>query len=204
MDDDDIPLNAEDEDRLLGQIPLLARARRFGEVLDEARFFARCGDKLMRRDREAARQYCDGLGFYDAEPALIGDWEDAAEALSTLDWNSPAWDQEEFHRADLTERALDLLDEEGFRVAERLVAEKAAEAARRAAEEVQALYDLDDEAFLNALSGSAIQAAHGAMLSLLVFEEEDAASDQPLLWKFRLFAYGRWPVGLIGSTLNIL
>jgi hypothetical protein len=194
----------DEEERLLEQIPLLARARRFGDVLDEARFFARAGDKLMRRDREAARLYCDGLGFTDAEPALLSDWDEAMEALSTHDINSPAWEREEFIRADLSERVFDLLDEEGFRVAERMVADKASEAARRAVDEIRALYDIEDEAFLNAAAGATIQASHGALLTFLVFDEDDEPEDQPLLYKFRLFAYGRWPIGLIGNSLNLL
>jgi hypothetical protein len=85
------------------------------------------------------------------------------------------------------------------------------EAAREAIEEAAAMWDLEDDQLLRAIAGAAAQAAHLAALALLAADDEAAAKaageptllDHPFMAKFRLFARGRWPLGLAGRTLNI-
>ena len=189
--------------RLLDEIPLLYKARAFAESVKDPAFFARLGEPLGSRERTLARAYLDGLGFPDAEPATLGDWADAVAAAEALDIDASAWEAEEMLRAGLIEAVLDRLDEQALHAAQALVASKIGEIAREAAEASAALDDVYDEHVINAAAGGLVQAANGAVLVLLA-EAEDEAPPHPFLARWRLYVRGRWPVGLAGSTFNIL
>jgi hypothetical protein len=207
-DDDasDIPDMAD----LLEQIPRLYRARAFADALKDTHFLQRLGEPLDRGDLTLARSYLEGLGFPDADPAQVESWDDAALAAESLDLNAEGWEVEEQLRASVTEAALDRLDEAALSAGLTLVADKAGEAARAAVVEAAALWDLEDDQLLNAIAGAAVQAAHLAALALLAADDEDLLApgeptllDHPFMAKFRLFARGRWPIGLAGRTLNV-
>ena len=154
--------------------------------------------------RAAARTYAEGLGFPDAEVAILVDWEDAAAAAEPNDWNSPAWEAEELLRADLTTRALEVLSEDALKIAMAMIATRVAEPAREAMEQASFIWDVEDEAHQQLAVGAAVQAAHQAMLVLIAAIDPDFdASDHPFTAKFRLFEFGRWPVGVTGSSLNV-
>ncbi|MFN3958544.1 MAG: hypothetical protein ACK4NP_01375 [Parvularculaceae bacterium] len=197
MDDSDL-------ERLERELPALARVRRFAHSLEGLPWFSNLGEPMSRGARAAARTYADGLGFPDAEVAILVDWDDAAAAAEHNDWNSPAWEAEELLRADLTARALDLLSEEALKIAMTLIAERVAEPAREAMEQASYIWDVEDEAQQQLAVGAAVQAAHQAMLVLIAAMDPDFdAEDHPFTAKFRLFEFGRWPVGVTGSSLNV-
>ena len=183
------------------EIPFLARARAFADALSEVKLFARVGEPLSEDERALAELYLDGLGFPQAEPALLPSWEDAADAALALDVDPEGWAQEEQIRAALTETARLELSEEALLAGLALVAEKAGEHAREAVDEAGAMFDIVDEGLLNAAAGSAVQAANGAALSLMAGHD---GAEEPFIVRFRLFARGRWPIGLAGLTYNLL
>lgn len=195
---------AEDEiARLLDEIPLLYKARAFAESIADPAFFSRLGERLDAREIALSRAYLDGLGLPEAEPAEMGDWSDAIAAAETLDRDPMAWEAEELQRAALVERALERLDEQALQAALTLVASKIGELAKEAAEASATMDDMYDEAVVNAAAGGLVQAAHGAVLVLLA-EAEDDDPPHPFLARWRLYVRGRWPVGVAGSTYNIL
>lgn len=203
-DSEDGPGGSEDViARLLDEIPLLYKARAFAESIKDPAFFARLGEPLDRREQSLARAYLDGLGFPDAEPAALGDWADAISAAEAHDVDPTPWEAEEMLRTGLAEAALERLDEQALHAAQALVASRIGEIARDAAEASAALDDVFDEAVINAAAGGLVQAANGAVLVLLA-EAEDEEPPHPFLARWRLYVRGRWPVGLAGSTLNIL
>ncbi|GAB4523533.1 MAG: hypothetical protein Kow00133_11520 [Amphiplicatus sp.] len=190
--------------RLERELPALTRLRRFAEGLADIPWFANLGEPLTPGARAAAAAYLDGLGFPDAEIAVVIDWEDAAAAAESLDWNSPAWEAEELLRADLTARALDLLSEEALTLALAVVGEKVSGPAREAMEQASFIWDVEDEASRQLAVGAAVQGAHQAALTLVA--ANDAAFDaeaHPFAAKFQLFEFGRWPVGVTGSSFNL-
>lgn len=189
--------------RLLEEIPLLYKARAFAESIADPAFFSRLGERLDTREKTLARAYLDGLGFPDAEPAPLGSWEDAAIAAESLDTDPLAWEAEEMLRAGLVERALERLDPEGLEAALMLVASSIGDLAREAAEAAASMDDMYDETVVNIAAGGLIQAANGAVLVLLA-EAEDEEPTHPFLARWRLYVRGRWPVGVAGSTYNIL
>jgi len=186
------------------ELPGLAVLSRFARSLDRIPWFANMGEPLTPGARAAAAAYLDGLGFPGADIAILVDWEDAAAASESLDWDSPAWEAEELQRSDLTARALEALSEEGLKVGMTLIADKVAEPAREAMEQASFIWDMEDEASRRLAVGAAVQAAHGAALALLAARDpEFDAGNHPLAAKFQLFEFGRWPVGVIGSSFNL-
>ena len=192
-----------DVPRLLEEIPLLYKARAFAEGLEANSWFSRLGEPLDAREKALAELYLDGLGFPDAEPALISNWEDAASAAETLDRDPIGWEAEEMLRAGLVSRVLERLEEEAANTALAYVAQKTGDTAKEAVEEAAAMDDVVDMEIVHAAAGALAQAANGAALVVLA-EAEDDNPPHPFLARWRLFARGRWPVGLAGSTYNLL
>lgn len=186
------------------ELPALSRIRRFAASLDRIPWFANLGEPLTAGARAIANTYTNGLGFPDADIAILVDWEDAAAAAEHEGWNSPAWEAEELLRADLTARALDVLSEEALRIAMTLIADRIVEPAKEAMEQASFIWDVEDEAQKQLAVGAAVQAAHLAALVLVAAIDPDFdADDHPLTAKFRLFEFGRWPVGIIGGSFNL-
>ncbi len=203
----DDPFEPEDEasalddpliEELIERQPAIALVRRFAGGAARAPWFARLGDALTDEDLEAANAYLSALGFSDAAPARVGTWEDAMAAAESLDWDSEGWAREEAMRAGLTGQALETLTEEEFEVVTSFVTSVVAPQIKAAADEVANLSDLEDAQILNAAVGAGIQATHAALLVLLAGEE-----GHPFTHRYRLFARGRWPMGVAGMTLNI-
>ncbi|WP_339737173.1 hypothetical protein [uncultured Maricaulis sp.] len=197
-DSDDV-----DFTRLLEEIPLLYKARAFAESLNANTWFSRLGEPLDPRDRTLARAYLDGLGFPEAEPALLSDWSEAATAAESLDRDPVGWEAEEMLRAGLITRVLERLDEEAVNVALSQIGSKTHDSSRDAVEEAAAIDDIDDMELIHAAAGALAQAANGAALVIMA-EAEDDEPPHPFLARWRLFARGRWPVGLAGASYNIL
>lgn len=186
------------------ELPGLRTLSRFARGLDRIPWFANLGEPATPGAAAAAAQYLAGLGFPEADLAILVDWEDAAAAAESTDWNSPAWEAEELLRSDLTARALENLSEDGLRIGLAMIGDKVSEPAREAMEQAAFLWDMDDEASRTLAVGAAVQAAHGAALTLLAAADSDFdAETHPFAAKFRLFEFGRWPVGVIGSSFNL-
>ncbi|MEO0319302.1 MAG: hypothetical protein AAF199_00215, partial [Pseudomonadota bacterium] len=114
-------IDLEDLER---EIPSLAVVSRFARNLENVPWFANLGEPMTPGARHTARRYIDGLGFPDADVAILVDWEDAADAAESLDWQSPAWEAEELLRADLTGRAMESLSEEALNIGMTLIGDK--------------------------------------------------------------------------------
>lgn len=193
-----------DLEALERELPALSRIRRFARTLTGVPWLANLGEPLTPGARAAARQYTDGLGFPDADVAILVDWDDAAAAAEHQDWNSPAWEAEELMRSELTGRALDLLSEEALSIALTLIADRVSEPAKEAMEQASFIWDVEDEAQKQLAVGAAVQAAHQASLVLIASADPSFdAEDHPFRAKFRLFEFGRWPVGIIGGSFNL-
>jgi len=196
---DTILVSDADLEELEAEIPLLAGLRLFGEEAARMPWFAKLGRPLDRDTKRIARLYLDALGFPDVEPLRIGGWEDAADAALSLDYDTPAWEQEESLRADLAARAQDMLSEEALMIAMAHISALLGTALRSAAHDQAALWDIEDEDLTEAMTGAALAAAHGAALALIAGEE----ADHPMRLKFELFAHGRWPISVAGMSFNL-
>ncbi|GAB4526223.1 MAG: hypothetical protein Tsb0010_09650 [Parvularculaceae bacterium] len=198
MDDDDL-------DQLEDEVPRLDRLRRFARSLAQMPWFANVGAPPSPAVRAMARDYCDYLGFPEAEIALLSDWEEAANAAQTQDYNAPAWEAEELIRADLTEAARSALSPEAFDVAFAFIAAEAARAVAPQASRAWVNWGGDDEDALRAAEGAAIAACNGAALILAGMEARPDidVETHPFALRFRLFELGRWPIGVAGASFNL-
>jgi len=196
---DTIFVSDADLEELEAEIPLLAGLRMFGEEAVHMPWFSKLGRPLDRDTKRIAKLYLDALGFPDVEPLRIGGWEDAADAALSLDFDTPAWEQEESLRADLSSRAQELLSEEALMIAMAHISALLSTALRSAAYDQAALWDVQDEGLSEAMTGAALAAAHGAALALIVGED----AEHPMRLKFDLFARGRWPISVAGLSFNL-
>lgn len=186
------------------ELPGLTTLVRFARSLDRIPWFANLGEPLTDGAKAAANSYLSGLGFSDADIAILVDWHDAAAAAESLDWQSPAWEAEELLRSDLTARALETMSEEALRIGMTLIGDKVSSPAKEAMEQAAFIWDVEDEASKTLAVGAAVQAAHGAALAIVASADPSfEAEGHPLAAKFQLFEFGRWPVAVTGLSFNL-
>jgi len=188
-----------DIDDLLEELPTLQGVSRFVAVVNNMHWFRSLGETPGENDRRIAEGYGPALGFPEAEPAFLFDWEDAADAAATGDMNSASWEAEEQLRAALTDDLLSVLDEDTFEMVMTHINESTIPAIEAAAEEAADYLRIDDGEFVRATTGAAVQAVHQAALVMLT----GADDDHPFAIRFRLFERGRWPIGIMGASFLI-
>ena len=161
-----------------------------------AALFAALGENLTDGDRDEADAYARTLGLGTLVLGQAHDWPEAERVLKAPNWSPAWWDGEDGHRRRLLaeaearypERALWTVLTELTTETGELVHGKAATAASRMGGAAKAS--------IHVAAGAAAQAIYQLALARLV---ADTAS--PFESKFRLFAAGRWPLAVVGSTL---
>lgn len=186
-------------DDLLEDYPTLKSVAPFVALASDVRWFRALGETPDSETKRLARDYGAALGFPDAEPAFISDWEDAAGAAENTEINSPAWEAEEQLRAALTDEVLLAIDPDTLEMVMTHIAQSVTEAIDEAAREAAEFLRIDDEAFVMAISGAAAQACYQAGLVGMAGEDED----HPLSIRFQLFERGHWPIGILGNSFLI-
>ncbi len=171
-----------------------------GALLDSLRaeiraasWFAALGEELTEGDRNDARAYA-GVSHV----VRIASWPAAEAFLKSTEASLDLWDREEVLRRKLLaeaegrypERALWMALTELTTEAGDLVHGKAATAAMRAGNAAAAS--------IHVAAGAASQAVYQLVVARLA-----GAEATPFESKFRLFAAGRWPLGVMGSSLLV-
>ena len=163
-----------------------------------ASWFAALGDELTDGDLSDARAYAEAIGLGTLDIVCAHDWPEAERTMKSPDWSAAWWEREESLRQALLaatetrypERALWTALTELTTEAGDLVHGKAATAASRAGGAAKAS--------IHVAAGAASHAVYQLALVRL------SGSDTPLFEsKFRLFAAGRWPLGVVGSSLVV-
>lgn len=188
-----------DIDDLMEDFPSLKSVAPFVALASDVRWFRSLGEEPDRETARLARDYAGALGFPDAEPAFMPDWEEAASAAENTEFNSPAWEAEEQLRAALTDEVLLAIDADVLDMVMTHIAQSVTESIDEAAKEAAEFLRIDDEAFVLATSGAAAQACYQAALVGMAGEDEN----HPLTIRFQLFEKGRWPIGIIGNSFLI-
>ena len=211
--DNDWQASNEELLALESEIPLLSAVREFAARATRARWFAELGEPIDGETAHLARLYLDALGFPDAEPLPVMNWDDALDASESGDLNSEAWEAEEQLRAALTDRVLEGVSEEGLGVMLANLSAALAEPVAEMADEALMMADEAPDAIRDLAVGAAQQAAFGGALALAaaaleMAENDDQAAGEealghPLLLRYRLFEMGRWPLALSGRSLNL-
>lgn len=168
-----------------------------GEVRT-ASWFAALGDELTAGDLAEAGAYADALMLGELRMERVTSWHDAEHSMKSPTWSTAWWEHEERQRTTLLAKAEKRFPErtlwtaltELTTEAGDLVHGKAATAAARAGGVAAAS--------VHVAAGAASQAIYQVAVARL------SGSTAPLFEsKFRLFAAGRWPLGVVGMTLMI-
>lgn len=183
----------------LEDYPTLQAVARFALAVPLVPWFTRLGEPLTESDRLTADLCAASLGFPDCAIGLIEEWEVAGEAAESPGFDDSSWEIEEQLTAALMDFALDAVEEHELNDALTHVSAVAGDAAKMAIEESAALAGHTDPALLDAAAGAATKACYQAALLLAGGGDEDHA----VVFKYRLFEAGRWPIGIVGNTFNI-
>jgi hypothetical protein len=164
--------------------------------LQAAVWFAALGEPLTDGDRADADGYVKALGLDTLALSLAHDWPEAERVLKAPDWSTAWWDREEAERRRLLAEAEARYPERALWTALTELTTEAGDLVHGKAGVAAARMGGAAKASIHVAAGAAAQAAYQLALARLV---EDAAS--PFESKFRLFAAGRWPLGVAGSRL---
>lgn len=181
------------------EYPTLVSVARFTQLLPQVSWFQSVGLPLGKGTIEAANRYAEALGFPNAYVAEIENWEEAAYAAASPDWNSEWWEAEEQLRVALTASALELITEEDLSMALTHISATASPLVSHAVENMAEEQGIEDEELIRAAAGAAIQTCHQAALVLAAGEEDD----HPFALKYKLFEMGRWPIAITGNSFNL-
>jgi hypothetical protein len=161
-----------------------------------AAWFAALGEPLTDGDRADADAYAKALGLGALVLGQAHDWPEAERVLKAPDWSPAWWDREEAQRRRLLAEAEARYPERALWTSLTELTTELGDTVHGKAGIAAARMGGAAKASIHVAAGAAAQAAYQLVLARLA---EDAAS--PFESKFRLFAAGRWPLGVVGSTL---
>jgi hypothetical protein len=184
--------------------PDLAAISRFAAALASASWFAAVGQELTEGEEREARDYLAALGLDQARLAMAPDWRAAEAATRSPAWNPAWWNAEEKERLVLLKRAATRWGEHGLMAALTRVTDEATRLTLGAAAVAATRDGVADAALTRVAAGAATQAAYQAALALAAGAlATGTGSDHAFSIKYRLFAGGRWPLGLVGDTFHL-
>ncbi len=161
-----------------------------------ASWFAALGEPLTGGDQADAAAYTASLGLGSFAVDLATDWPQAERLLKAPDWSPAWWDREETLRKKLLARAEARYPEHALWAALTELTTEAGELVHGKAATAAARMGEAAKASIHVAAGAASQAVYQLAVARLAGE-----ADSPFESKFRLFAAGRWPLGVVGSRL---
>jgi hypothetical protein len=176
----------------------LAAVRDFAAGIARGSWFAACGEALTEGERLDAAAYLAALGMPDLDIAGVAAWNDAAETTRREDWSRTWWEAEARAQSELHGAAARRFGEERLLAVLSVVTE-AADALHGRAALAMSRTGVADAALARVAAGAAAQACHHAALALAA----GAGPDHLFAAKYRLFAAGRWPLGVVGNIFFV-
>lgn len=161
-----------------------------------ASWFAALGEPLTDGDRVDAASYVMALGFGDLDIGIARDWPEAEALLKAPDWSPIWWDREEAQRRALLQRAEARYPEHALWTALTELTTEAGDLVHGKAATAAGRMGNAAKASIHVAAGAASQAVYQLAVARLAGEE-----GSPFESKFRLFAAGRWPLGIVGTRL---
>jgi hypothetical protein len=161
-----------------------------------AAWFAALGEPLTESDRRDADCYATALGLGTLTVSGAHNWSQAEFVMKSPDWSKRWWDLEEVHRRTVFARAGVLYAERPLQVALTELTTEAGNLVHGKAAAAAARMGGAAPASIHVAAGAAAQAVYQVALARLAKD-----GNSPFESKFRLFAAGRWPLGVVGSRL---
>lgn len=161
-----------------------------------ASWFAALGEPLTEGDRTDATAYAAALGFEGLDTDIAHDWPEAEALLKGPDWSPIWWDREEAARRALLQDAETRYPEHALWTALTELTTDAGELVHGKAATAAGRMGGAAKASVHVAAGAASQAVYQLAVARLAGDEGSLFES-----KFRLFAAGRWPLGIVGSRL---
>lgn len=161
-----------------------------------ASWFAALGEPLTEGDQADAAAYIASLDLGGIAIDLAKDWPQAERLLKAPDWSPAWWDREEALRKKLLTRAEERYPERALWVALTELTTEAGELVHGKAAMAAARMGEAAKSSIHVAAGAASQAVYQLVVARLAGEIDSLFES-----KFRLFAAGRWPLGVVGSRL---
>jgi hypothetical protein len=177
----------------------LASVARFAGSLRSVSWFAAVGQTLTASERHEAQDYGRALGLSDPRITEMRDWRNAERATRDPDWDARWWQAEDAERLSLMAELTSAHAPPELMAALTRVTDEASAVVFGAASVAASRDGIADQALARVAAGAATQAAYQAALALAA-RRDDA---HMFAIKFRLFAAGRWPLGIIGGALYV-
>jgi hypothetical protein len=177
----------------------LAAVRAFSSAIARGSWFAACGEALTPAEQADAVAYVAALGTPAVTVAGVTGWREAAAVTQDPAWSRAWWDGETRAQSELQRQAAARFGSERLLAALTSVTE-AATALSGAAALAMSRAGIADPTLTRVAAGAAAQACHQAALALA----GDAGADHLFAVKYRLFAGGRWPLGIVGDRFFVL
>ena len=176
----------------------LGAVQAFASTIGRGSWFAACGEALTEGERDEAVAYLAELGLPGTPVATVAGWAEAAATTQSRDWSRAWWERETTAQQDLHGRAAAQFGEDELLAALTVVTE-AAQALHGVAALATSRAGVADPALTRVAAGAAAQACHQAALALAA----KAGLDHLFAVKYRLFAAGRWPLGIVGDRFFV-
>ena len=177
----------------------LAALTPFAASLRHVSWFVAVGQELTDSEKREAQDYAAAIGFAKAQIAAADDWRAAERATRDPKWSVAWWQAEEEARAALMKKLDSQLGRSTLLAALTHVTNQASDVVMGAASVAASRDGIADQALARVAAGAATQAAYQAAIALAA----RAGDTHPFAIKFRLFAAGRWPLGIVGSKLYV-
>lgn len=157
-------------------------------------WFTACGDPLTSVEHADAARYLQGLGLPAMPMEGVSTWAEAAATAQRDDWSRPWWQAEEAAAKALHASASVLFGEAPL-LASLSTVTLAAAALKGPAIHALSRTGAEDPALSRVAAGAAALACHQMGLATAAA----AAQEHPFAVKYRLFARGRWLLGVMGD-----
>lgn len=159
-------------------------------------WFGRCSRPIDADDRALVQAWIDACGLSGASIRCVAGWREAAAWLRERRFVDGFWASEERLRLALRDEAALRLGE--AELLERLTqaTESIIDALREAAVAAAACESVLDEGLVRAAAGAAALAEHQRALAQLA----GVPAAHPFFCRHRLFARGRWPLGVFDDA----
>lgn len=167
-----------------------------GEEVRRAAWFARLGEPLTQTARSQAERYAEGLALGALDIGCVPDWPEAERIAKSPDWSLEWWTREETVRRDLLARAKARHPERALWRSLTELTTEAGDLVHGRAAGAAARMGGAAAASVHVAAGAAAHAVYQLAVARLAHARGSLFES-----KFRLFAAGHWPLGVVGSRL---
>jgi hypothetical protein len=168
----------------------------FSRRLRSLSWFAAVGQPLTASERREALDHAAALCLGDLLIQDAADWRAAERVTRDPAWDPRWWQAEDAERLALLAELKTKSDPHALMGALTRVTDDASSMVFGAASVAASRDGIADQALARVAAGAATQAAYQAALALAA-RRDDA---HMFAIKFRLFAAGRWPLGIVGGA----